>query len=151
MLKLIMRRAVFGIALVGGAMPPGADSRPLSQTQSSAEDWQGVWRGRYICAQGATALTVTVKPAGARGVTAVFSFHALPENPNVPSGRFTMAGQLGPVDGHLKLVPRAWTRQPLFYVMVGLDGDYNQVSGQYTGIVDGPGCTTFVLQRDLVS
>jgi len=147
MIALSLRRLIVAIALIGAQTPLGPAS---AATLNTPADWQGFWRGRYVCAQGATGLTLSVKPAGAHGVVATFSFHALAENPSVPSGQFKMTGQLGPA-GHLRLVAKSWTHQPLFYVMVGLDGDYDPASAQYKGVVDGPGCTEFVVQRDLVS
>ncbi|SDR26476.1 hypothetical protein SAMN05444161_2473 [Rhizobiales bacterium GAS191] len=151
MLELVMRRVIFGIALAAALMSFAANSPVSSRTLNSPGDWQGVWRGRYVCAQGTTGLTLTVRPSGANDVIAVFSFYAIADNPHVPSGQFRMFGQLGSKAGHLTLVARSWTHRPPFYVMVGLDGDYDPVSGQYKGLVDGPGCTSFVVQRDLIS
>jgi hypothetical protein len=151
MLEPVMRRVIVAIMLVVGLMSLDATSPASSGTLNSTREWQGVWRGRYDCAQGSTGLTLTVKATGVNAVVAIFSFYAIADNPHVPSGQFRMFGQLEGGAGHLTLVPRAWMRRPPFYVMVGLDGDYDPVSGQYKGQVDGPGCTTFIVQRDLVS
>src|SRR5580700_31381 len=99
---------------------PGASARTLA----SPDDWSGTWRGVYDCAQGITGLDLTITPLGPRSVTAVFSFHAIPQNPQLPSGEFVMTGQLGPSRGHLLLRAGSWTVQPLLYVTVDLDGDF---------------------------
>jgi hypothetical protein len=139
-------RALGAILLTLGAVSAAA-SRPLV----SAEDWTGVWRGTYVCAQGVTGLFLTVRKREAGGVTAVFRFFAVPENPDVPSGEFDMAGMPGAETNHLDLFPQAWIRRPPRYLMVGLDGDYDEITGAYSGQVDGPGCSRFILRRDVVS
>lgn len=132
--------------LILSAVSPAA-SRPLV----SADDWTGVWRGTYVCAQGVTGLFLTVKRLEAGDVAAVFKFFAVPENPGVPSGEFDMAGTPGVEANHLDLFPRQWIRRPPNFVMVGLDGDYDEVTGGYSGEVRGPGCSRFMLRRDVVS
>lgn len=117
----------------------------------SPADWQGIWRGQYVCAQGVTALTLTIRLEQPDKLTATFSFHAHPDNPGVPAGEYRMAGELGSTAGHLTLNARSWIKQPRNYVTVGLDGDYDPGTGRYHGTVDGPGCGTFYVQRDLVS
>jgi hypothetical protein len=137
--------ALLAVTLALCAGGPAA-SRPLVSTN----DWTGLWRGRYVCAQGATGLILTVRKAGGGNVTAVFKFFALPENPGVPPGEFEMAGRPGPQRNHLQLFPSGWIKEPSGYVMVGLDGDYNESTGEYSGRVTHPSCSQFILHRDLV-
>jgi hypothetical protein len=119
-------------------------------TLTTPEDWRGTWHGVYICNQGETGLALTITPADAETVTAIFSFSAIPQNPTVPSGEYTMTGRLERA-GYLALSARAWTQRPDGYVMVGLTGRYDPATGDYHGRVLGPGCTGFRLRRDLVS
>jgi hypothetical protein len=118
-------------------------------TLTTAKGWRGRWDGTYVCNQGTTDLTLTIKAADAKSVTANFAFSGGPQNPSVPSGEFTMAGRPEPA-GHLTLSAVSWTKQPAGYVMVGLEGRYDPVTREYRGRVLGPGCTEFRLHRDAV-
>ncbi len=58
---------------------------PFAQAQTPPIT--GEWTGRYVCAQGITALRLTTEKASAAGaVTATFDFGPLPEHPEVPNG-----------------------------------------------------------------
>jgi hypothetical protein len=135
----------------------------VSRQLVSADDWTGIWRGTYVCAQGVTGLFLTVRRIGESDVTADFAFFAVPENPGVPKGEFDMTGRPGPQGNHLQLSPHAWITRPPHYLMVALDGDYDEASGEYSGRVLGPEasgeysgrvlgptCTRFILRRDVV-
>ena len=103
-----------------------------------------IWSGSYDCAQGETALTLTVRPAGKDGqVTALFRFGGTPANPSVPDGCFLMYGTWR--GNHLSLQAGAWLLQPGGYVTVDLDGTASPDKRRLSGQVDGPGCTTFRL------
>jgi hypothetical protein len=135
-------------AVLVSARPAAA--RPLVST----EDWSGLWRGRYFCRQGVTGLFLTIRPSETGDVTVVARFFAVPENPGVPTGEVEMAGRPAAVPrfNHLDLSPRGWiSPPPPRYVLVGLQGDYDEASGEFSGRVLGPGCTHFILRRDLVS
>jgi hypothetical protein len=132
--------------LAFGAHRPAA-SRPLM----TADDWVGRWRGTYVCNQGVTGLQLTVRRSETGEVAAVFSFFPVPENPDVPDGAFDMSGKLGPQRNRLQLFGRMWINAPPRYLMVGLDGVYDEATGEYSGSVDGVGCTKFILRRDVVS
>jgi hypothetical protein len=149
MTNLIVRtiRATSLVVMLALCAGRPAVSRPLT----SVDDWLGLWRGTYVCGQGVTGLFLTVKRSGAGDVVAVFSFFAVPENPDVPAGEFDMTGRPGPQGNHLRLFPHAWTNAPPRFVMVGLDGDYDEATGDYSGRVRGPACTRFILRRDLIS
>jgi hypothetical protein len=147
MLKLTVGRAVLLLAMLAPCGDRAAMSRPLV----SAADWTGIWRGTYVCAQGVTGLFLTVKQSETGDVAAVFRFFAVRENPGVPTGQFDMTGRPAPQGNHLRLAPGEWIAHPPRYLMVGLDGDYDEASGEYSGYVRGPGCTRFVLRRDLIS
>jgi hypothetical protein len=103
----------------------------------------GTWEGSYVCRQGKTGLRLTASGVNAGRLTATFEFYALPENPGVPSGSFTMrgshTGQKAALNG------ARWVKRPIGYVMVGLNGS---VSGDhFAGSVRGSGCGTFSLDK----
>jgi hypothetical protein len=103
----------------------------------------GDWRGDYICAQGATGLTLTVLPGLGERVDAIFRFSALPSNPSVPDGCFEMTGTVK--DGAVSLTAGRWLLKPPGYVTVDLKGKVTDDA--MGGTVAGPGCTTFSLHR----
>jgi hypothetical protein len=137
----------FAILILVGLVSPGSNGPALSATTSSAADWSGTWHGTYTCYQGITGLDLTITPRDAKTVRAVFSFHAVLQNPLVPSGEFEMMGRLGSSPGRLLLRAKAWTDRPPNYVTVDLDGVYDPSSAEYSGRVKGPGCTSFRLTR----
>ena len=75
-----------------------------------------------------------------------FDFYAVPGNPGVPSGSFTMAGTYSAAS--LDLTPDYWISQPPGYSMVGLNAG-PPVKGDtiLNGDVPYPGCTTFTVTR----
>ncbi len=139
----------FSLLALALAMLLGGAAR--AQEIRKAADWAGTWRGSYVCLQGTTGLTLTIRAKGDDSITATFSFHAVPSNPTVPSGSFVMKGQLGSDPTHLRLAAGAWRKRPPGYVTVDLEGDYNPKSGEYFGKVDFAGCSDFTVRRDLMS
>jgi hypothetical protein len=122
-----------------------------AQTAGEAEapDLAGAWRGSYTCAQGVTGLTLTVE-TGPAGVTALFDFHAVPENPQVPTGRFKMVGFYDSRTRVLVLDPREWVVQPPGYLTVGIRTHVDLEWGVMLGSVisEYPGCTWVRLRRE---
>lgn len=109
------------------------------------EQLRGTWRGSYVCAQGHTALALTIEPAKDGTLSALFHFEAATDNPGVPTGCFEMRGRFDPATGRVALVQQRWLRHPQDYLMVDLEG---RVSGdRLHGSVLGPYCTTFDLRR----
>jgi hypothetical protein len=105
----------------------------------------GTWKGSYLgCTQGPTGLTLIVKPAGQTGnqLAAKFDFHALPSNPGVPTGSYTMKGYLFP--GAVVLYASKWIKQPGGYVTEDLAGPLPK-AGKFSGAVSF--CSTFSLKR----
>ncbi len=144
------RRLVSVILILTTLLAPGSLTSAVARTLASPADWSGAWHGTYDCAQGLTGLDLTISPLGPGSVRAVFAFHAIPQNPLLPSGEFVMTGQLG-APGHLTLHAGAWTVQPPFYVTVDLDGTFYPASAEYRGRVIGPGCSSFRLRRDTLA
>lgn len=116
----------------------------------------GQWTGAYICAQGLTALTLTIDQTdrgGAHLLNATFAFSAHPENPGVPPGSFTMRGTFNPRDRTVLLWSQDWLERPGDYVMVNLNGHLTRRGGldHIAGHVDFPddpsACTDFEVRR----
>jgi hypothetical protein len=119
----------------------------LAGAPAAAQDGlRGTWRGDYVCAQGNTALALSLEQRKDGTIAALFHFEAAPDNPEVPTGCFAMEGRLDPTTGDLALAPRRWLLRPGGYVMVGLVGRVTP-EGVFEGSVRGPGCTTFRVER----
>ena len=131
-----VRPAVTALVLAAGLCPPAA-----------AQDPAGLWVGSYVCAQGVTALDLSLTADDSGGVAGVFHFGALPPHPAVPEGCFRMAGRLDPLGRTLTLAPVAWLLHPTGFVMVGLRGRFGPDGATLVGTVQGPGCTTFAVRR----
>jgi hypothetical protein len=153
-------RIAVALAAVGAGLPAAgyliARSVPVAAAQSAGQPevvaLSGAWRGSYTCAQGVTGLTLTIE-AGPHGVTALFDFYAVPENPTVPAGRFKMAGFYDSNARTLTLHPREWLRQPPGYLTVGIRAHVDLEWGVMLGSVTGStsetyGCTWVRLRRD---
>lgn len=107
----------------------------------------GNWRGTYTCAQGLTALDLSVSARDFIRVRALFHFSAVASNPRVPEGCFEMQGTFDPATRHIKLAPGDWIMQPPGYVTVGLDGYLNASGTRMTGhVTDMAACTSFALR-----
>lgn len=133
-------RAAFAAALLFAYAAP-----------ARAGDLSGVWTGAYVCAQGETGLSLTIRAVGSR-LWAVFAFSAVPENPDVPSGAFEMTGRL--IQGRsVSLNAGEWLDWPAGYETVDLRGEMRIENG--IEVIEGrvlfdpaPGaCTTFRVER----
>src|SRR5262249_7642096 len=106
----------------------------------------GTWTGSYTCGQGKTGLRLVIHPAPDGTLTATFDFYAVPGNPGIPSGSFTMTGTYSAAG--LDLMPDYWISQPPGYSMVGLNaGPPAKADTTLNGSVSYPGCTTFTVTR----
>lgn len=110
----------------------------------------GLWQGTYHCAQGETALALEITAISPTRVRAVFYFHALANNPNVPPGCFSMQGRFDPASRQLELTPTRWLSQPPSYVWTGLSGTVAPGGAGLTGTIQGPACTDFALRPSAV-
>lgn len=135
----VLRAALAAVLLFASAAPVRAG------------DLAGVWTGRYICAQGETAVQLTIRDVGSR-LWAVFAFSATPENPDVPSGAFEMRGRL--LQGRTVVLNAGrWIDRPGDYDVVHLRGETRIENG--IDIIEGrvlfdaaPGaCTVFRVER----
>lgn len=118
--------------------------------------------GFYTCNQGKTAMVLIfeeVAPTVASllvggtdddnaavtlDVEAVFEFHYDGSRPGFTKtdGSARMRGKYEPKTRRLRLKGEEWIDQPANYSLITLTGSINK-SGQYSGTVEGYGCTTF--------
>jgi hypothetical protein len=108
----------------------------------AAAPLDGVWTGTYVCAQGVTALDLFIATRPGAAPSALFHFGD--GSPARPEGCFAMQGAVNP--GALAFTATHWLLRPDGYVTVNLLGSVG-AGGVYAGWVDGPGCTSFTLQR----
>jgi len=118
----------------------------IETTNGYRVEGQSVWEGRYLCPQGVTGLTLELTGAGGAEVAAVFHFYAVPENPDVPTGSYTLRGVVRG-DGTIDLSPERWLEQPYGYVMVGMTGFLESASGIMRGRIAAAECDGFDLHR----
>jgi hypothetical protein len=82
-----------------------------------------VWQGNYVCAQGVSAMTLTIDVAPSGAATARYDFGPVESNPTVPRGAFTLVGSLqGQAGGAFtgELEASKWILHPDGYFMVAL-------------------------------
>ena len=101
------------------------------------------WAGFYTCAQGATALKLTLIDDDPSRVTAVFAFGPTPANPDLPRGSYTLRGTRR--GAQVELTPDAWLERPEGYEMVGLNG--GMAGTRFEGRILFDGCGRFALER----
>ena len=128
--------------------PPQQAGPPAGATVNKSE-----WQGSYSCAQGATALHLSIEQrcvASGCEVGAVFEFGPLPQNPAVPHGSYRMRGDISqnergePV---LTLHPDQWIEHPGNYMMVGLTATSDAAQQNMRGRIDNSACGEVNLQR----
>jgi hypothetical protein len=137
--RMLQRFAV--LALFTLATTAHADGR---------KPYHSVWIGNYVCAQGSTALRLTIEMREKTTATARFEFGPNTINKNLPTGAYEMTGTVR-VDAHdildIKLVPDHWILQPNGYVMVGLTATSDHEQKTLDGRIDNPSCGAVALRR----
>lgn len=101
------------------------------------------WVGVYSCAQGASAMKLTIIDDDPARLTAVLAFGPTPANAAVPRGSYTLRGARR--GDQVELRPEAWLEQPPGYEMVGLRGSLE--GDLYQGQVGHASCGAFSVQR----
>lgn len=99
------------------------------------------WTGGYFCGQGQTSMSLRITRSQP-DVGAVFNF-----SKGAVTGNFMVNGVYSPGTRHLHLAPGNWIHQPPGYVTVALDGEVSPDGHQFSGVVQGPGCSGFSVKR----
>lgn len=120
------------------ALPKQADQagRPANVNIS------GVWKGSYQCAQGVTALVLTVSGPN-RALDARFRF----ETRDGVTGEFLMTGAYSDADRALVLRPSGWISRPRGFDGVPIVAKFDPQAGELVGRIDYPGCVWVRLAR----
>ncbi len=130
---------------IANVKPPG----PVGPAELEPLPVHTVWRGFYVCAQGRTAVQLTLDLDSDGTAKAIFDFGPHADNPSVPPGSYRLTGRTTQ-DG-LKLVvelePDLWISQPPDYEMVGLTATTGSRRGRLRGVITNPLCSTFDVQR----
>ena len=126
------------------ATKPAPAPTPIASLSPAA--LTGTWTGSYVCSQGETGLRLVIQAAPDGTLTATFSFYAVPDNPGVPSGSFTMTGSYSAAG--VNLTHDQWISQPAGWEMVDLSsGPPSQDGTVLAGSITTPGCSTFTVTR----
>jgi hypothetical protein len=117
----------------------------LGVAPGHASDPVGAWSGTYTCYQGETALDLVLYRDAKHRLHGEFHFSAVPSNPDVPEGCYTMNGAFDTTTGALTLRPAHWLLRPENYLMVGLEGTVLADGTAIEGVIAPPvpGCTRF--------
>jgi hypothetical protein len=107
------------------------------------------WRGRYECAQGVTALQLTLDVDPNGRAAAIFDFGPLADNPSIPAGSYRMTGSATPTDDAITvtLEPEAWISQPDDYMMVGIQAGIDASRRGMRGRITHASCGWIDLKR----
>ncbi len=164
---LIAAAAAVSVALGFGGVAGAAE------TESPID---GVWHGRYVCGQGPTGVTLTIRTLSASPglqvsihrwlmslirmpgaeapeqkpkrseIAALFQFYPLPGVKAAPSGSFELDGSFDPALGLVDLYPSKWIEQPPGYSLIGFRALVEN-GATLRGAINEPGCGMIVLGR----
>lgn len=129
-----------------GHQTAGTATRPTASASSENAILSGTWTGSYVCQQGETGLRLVIKAAPNGTLSAIFNFYAVPSDPGVPSGSFSMTGTYSAAG--VDLNQSRWIREPAGYVMVNLNAGPPTDGGKVLrGNVSYVGCSTFTVRK----
>jgi hypothetical protein len=137
-----VRLAVFVVA-IGCWHAPVADEQQPTVPLERDRSYHTVWEGSYLCAQGETALRLTLDTEPDGQTVGSFDFGPHPGNPNIPSGSYRVRGKVTMRDTgafDLVLVPDHWIVQPNNYMMVGLTATSDRERRNVTGRITHDSC-----------
>jgi hypothetical protein len=109
-------------------------------------DPSGVWEGTYTCNQGKTLLQLIILPALDDRHETFFAFKT-PPGPDHVSGCFRMNSEPPVASKPIRFRQDGWISRPPGYVMVDLEGLISLQPGIMFGVVYGPNCSVFWLNR----
>ena len=129
------------LALILGA---GACFAPIMAfAAENASALVGRWHGFYLCGQGRTGLQLLISKADGLAFQGEFAFQAMPENPDVPSGRFAIEGTFDAATQGVQVKGARWLEQPSGYEMVGLSGTLSADARTIADTIDFTSCSDF--------
>lgn len=123
---------------------------PMLEPAPPAVPARSVWEGFYECAQGQTAVTLTIAASPTGSAKAMFEFGPHEGNPGIPSGKYRLTGTFRERDDgrlELKLQPQRWIEQPSGYTMTGLAARSDDRRRQLAGMILSPTCGEITVER----
>lgn len=124
---------------------------PIAHAEPRAVPAYSIWSGSYTCAQGVTAVRLTIEARTTGGpAMALFQFGPHTDNRHLPTGSFWMTGHIERnAQGQLvvALVPDRWKQQPAGWVMVPLAAVTDREERTLSGAIQFEGCGAFTAQR----
>lgn len=150
-----MRRAWALLVLVGcwrapETQPVATLPEPLLEVRPPVVPARSVWSGFYECAQGRTAVTLTIVARSSGSAKALFEFGPHEGNPGVPAGKYRMTGTFREDDGgrlQLSLQPQRWIEQPSGYTMTGVAARSDASRRRLEGSILSERCGEIVVER----
>lgn len=112
-----------------------------------SEQLPGEWKGEYVCGQGTTGLTVTIKEfANLDEILGVFHFYGIERSASdVPDGKYEIIMSYDDTKDIIVAQPRAWIDQPFGYNMVGFSARLSE--NEIQGTIDSWGCGSLKLNQ----
>jgi len=124
-----------GAALAGQPAAPEGSARYLRAGEQ--------WVGTYVCAQGRTIMTLSIRSVDGTQVDSTFRFQTADNT----MGEFHMSGTFDPSTKRLLLVPGAWIQDPTGFTAAGLDGTMSSDGSKLTGRITHEACGEFEAYR----
>lgn len=117
-----------------------------TRLENLASHFNGTWKGKYVCGQSETGLTLTIISLETGKLRATFSFYPLPSHPNIKSGSFSMEGNYDS-NGNFSLIAKEWINKPANYIMVDMSGKLNSNNNRLIGNITHQSCYSFELLK----
>ena len=95
---------------------------------------KGKWTGTYIAQQGKTKVDINIKSVTSDGyiTDGLFSFSAVPTNPSVPFGSYTLKGGFDKQTGEITFAGDEWIEHPNTYYMIEIHAYVNLIRKRIT-------------------
>jgi len=125
----IRAACLFAVAAMLWAFPACPKSKP---------SMIGEWRGSYVCAQGTTALALSIDKETGEAFSGYFHFYPPPpRNPKANEGCYSVEGHRS-AEGRIVVTAVRWIFQPPNYVTVDLEGELAADGLSMSGDVRAP-------------
>jgi hypothetical protein len=150
--KRILLPSIFLCGTISIANDVFAQSNTAVPAQApNTANINGRWKGRYLCGQGFTGVTLTIKQQAAN-VIAEFDLYPLPENPGVPKGIALYQGLFDQNSRQMLLRGVKWLKQPAAgWVIVDFFGRFDSQLRSFSGRKLNTSCKNIVLVREVES
>ena len=92
----------------------------FTKTSLYSIELKGTWNGTYIAYQGKTKVRIDIKSVTRDGFISkgTFNFSAVPTNPSVPSGSYTLKGGYDKQTGEIVFAGSEWLVHPSGYIFI---------------------------------